>query len=41
MSKHVTLSELESHYSIMDLADLHEAIEIDAEAKAFYSKVKG
>jgi hypothetical protein len=29
-----TLQEIESHYSLNDLADLHEAMDVNAEAEA-------
>jgi len=36
-----TLHEIETHWSIDDLADAHEALDIDQEAAAAVTKPKG
>ena len=35
MAGKVTLKELETHYSIDDLADMHEAMDVDIEAQNY------
>lgn len=35
MAGKVTLEELENHYSIDDLADLHEAMDVDIEVQNY------
>jgi hypothetical protein len=34
----VTLQELDTHWTLCDLMDAHEALDIQSEANAFYSK---
>jgi len=38
LAKITTLEEIENHWSICDLADAHEALDIQQEADEFYRK---
>ena len=40
MQKITTLQELEEHWSIDDLADAHEILDIKQEAEEFYNSQK-
>lgn len=38
LAKIATLEEIERHWSLVDIADAHEALDIKEEAEAYYVK---
>lgn len=38
LRKVATLEEIETHYSLYDLLDIHEALDVQEDAEAYYAK---